>query len=153
HRLGPLHPGRTERLRFGWLRKEHLMPHRWPLVALVALLAIPPLLVGAGPGPRQEELRPLRLIVSSAADAAIEAASAHGLFAAEGLQVEVTVTPSSTVQMRGLSDGTWDIASTAFDNVLAWSGREGAEIVAVAHRQAADAIQLSLFLRPEIRDW
>src|SRR5437764_11056929 len=107
------------------------MPHRWSLVALVALLAVPPLLVGAGPGPRQQELRPLRLIVHTAADAATEAASARGLFAAEGLEVAVTVTPNSTLQMRGLGAGTWDIASTAFDNVLAWSGREGAEIVAV----------------------
>jgi ABC-type nitrate/sulfonate/bicarbonate transport system substrate-binding protein len=46
---------------------------------------------------------------------------------------------------------TYDIASTAFDNVLAWSGREGAEIVAVA--QISDRTVLPVFVRPEIKSW
>lgn len=53
--------------------------------------------------------------------------------------------------MRGLGAGQWDIASTAFDNVLAWSGREGAEIVALA--QVSQGILLPVYVRPEIRDW
>jgi ABC-type nitrate/sulfonate/bicarbonate transport system substrate-binding protein len=53
--------------------------------------------------------------------------------------------------MRGISNGTYDIASTAFDNVLAWSGREGAEIVAVA--QISDRTVLPVFVRPEIKSW
>lgn len=95
-------------------------------------------------------LRPLRLIVFNS-DAATIVARSRGMFAAEGLDVTITNTPNSTEQMRGLGAGTWDIASTAFDNVLAWSGREGAEIVAVA--QVVDRILLPVVVRPEIGKW
>ncbi|HWP29128.1 MAG TPA: ABC transporter substrate-binding protein [Chloroflexota bacterium] len=98
----------------------------------------------------QKGLRLLRVILFTP-DAATIVAQQRGFFANEGLSVEVTVTPNSTVQMRGLSQGTWDIAYTAFDNVLAWSGREGAEIIAVAHTDSG--IILPLFVRPEIRSW
>lgn len=75
----------------------------------------------------------------------------RGLFAARGLEVETTITRSSTEQMRGLSVGAYDVASTAFDNVLAWSGREGADIHAVA--QASQRMSLPVYVRPEIGDW
>jgi ABC-type nitrate/sulfonate/bicarbonate transport system substrate-binding protein len=84
-------------------------------------------------------------------DAALIVARAKGFFAASGLQVDVMVTPNSTDQMRGLSHGSWQIVSTAFDNVLGWSGREGAEIVAIA--QVAQGITLPVYVRPEITDW
>ena len=84
-------------------------------------------------------------------DAATVAARVHGYFAAEGFDVEITVTPNSTDQMRGISQGKYEVASTAFDNVLAWSGREGAEIVAIA--QISDKTVLPVFVRPEIRTW
>ena len=64
----------------------------------------------------------------------------------------MTITPNSTEQMRGLGQGTWDIASTGFDNVLAWSGRDGGpQIVGVL--QPTASINLPLYVRPEIRDW
>lgn len=75
----------------------------------------------------------------------------RGLLAAHGLEVETIITRSSTQQMRGLSDGTYDVASTAFDNVLAWSGREGADIHAVA--RASERMGLPVYVRPEIGDW
>lgn len=84
-------------------------------------------------------------------DAATVAARTRSLFAAEGLEVTVFPTPSSTDQMRGVSKGTYDIVATAFDNVLAWSGREGAEIVAVA--QISDRTVLPVIVRPEIKSW
>ena len=84
-------------------------------------------------------------------DAALTVARARGLFAAEGLDVELLVTPNSTDQMRGLSKGDWQIVSTAFDNVLGWSGREGAEIVAIA--QVSQGIILPVYVRPEIKSW
>ncbi|HEU4345849.1 MAG TPA: ABC transporter substrate-binding protein [Candidatus Binatia bacterium] len=84
-------------------------------------------------------------------DAAVIVARARGLFSANGLDVEVMATPNSTDQMRGLSRGSWEIVSTAFDNVLGWSGREGVEIVAVA--QIAQGISLPVFVRPEIQSW
>lgn len=99
---------------------------------------------------QQRELRKLRLNVFRT-DAATAAARARGIFATEGLEVVITTTPNSTDQMRGISKGTYDIGSTAFDNVLAWSGREGAEIVAVA--QISDRTVLPVFVRPEIKSW
>ncbi len=76
-------------------------------------------------------------------------AKARGLLTAEGLELQVTRTASSTQQMRGISQGTYDIGFTAFDNVLAWSGREGAEIIALA--QPNDFTPLPLFVRPDIK--
>ena len=84
-------------------------------------------------------------------DAGLVVARARGFFAAAGLEVDVRVTPNSTDQMRGLSLGSWQIVSTAFDNVLGWSGREGAEIVAIA--QVAQGITLPVYVRPEIKSW
>ena len=84
-------------------------------------------------------------------DVALTAARTRELFAVEDLDVELLVTPNSTDQMRGLSKGDWQIVSTAFDNVLGWSGREGAEIVAVA--QVSQGIILPVYVRPEIKTW
>ena len=84
-------------------------------------------------------------------DAALIVARTKGLFAANGLEVDIMVTPNSTDQMRGLSHGSWQIVSTAFDNVLGWSAREGAEIVAIA--QVAQGITLPVYVRPEITSW
>lgn len=83
-------------------------------------------------------------------DAVMAVAQARGLFAAEGLDLQVTETGSSTQQMRGLADGTYDIALTALDNVLAWSGKEGGpEFMALAQRE--DGVTLPLLVRPEIK--
>jgi len=71
-------------------------------------------------------------------DPATLLARARGLFAAEGFDFQMTVTPNSTEQMRGLGNGTYDVASTAFDNVLAWSGREGAEMVVFLYGMGLD---------------
>ena len=94
--------------------------------------------------------RTLRLITFGASPA-IAAARVHGLLEAEGLDVESVETPSSTAQMRGLGNGEWELASTAFDNVLAWSGREGAEFAAIA--PASLGVRLPVVVRPEIEDW
>ena len=84
-------------------------------------------------------------------DAGLAVGRANGLFAAAELDVEVVVTPNSTDQMRGLGKGAWQIVSTAFDNVLGWSGREGSEIVAVA--QVSQGITLPVYVRPEVKSW
>jgi ABC-type nitrate/sulfonate/bicarbonate transport system substrate-binding protein len=99
---------------------------------------------------QQRELRKVHLNVFRV-DAATAAARGKGYFAAERIDVDATPTPSSTAQMRGLSQGKFDIISTGFDNVLAWSGKEGADIIAVA--QVRDKTELPLFVRPEIKDW
>src|SRR6185295_2095327 len=84
-------------------------------------------------------------------DAALAVGRAKGFFAADGLDVDVIVTPNSTEQMRGLGKNSWQIVSTAFDNVLGWSGREGAEIVAVAG--ISEGGTLPVYVRPEIKTW
>jgi ABC-type nitrate/sulfonate/bicarbonate transport system substrate-binding protein len=95
--------------------------------------------------PRKIELNVFRL------DAAMVAARARGFFAKEGIEVNATVTANSDEQMRGLGKGLYNAVTGAFDNVLAWSGKEGAEIIAVA--QSRDDPDLSVFARPEIRNW
>jgi ABC-type nitrate/sulfonate/bicarbonate transport system substrate-binding protein len=119
------------------------------LAALGALLSLWPLTLAAAPAP-QKGLQTVRFITFNL-DAATVAARARGYFAAEGIDLDVTITPNSTDQMRGLGLGTWDVASTAFDNVLAWSGREGAPIVAVLQR--GTPLNLPVYTRPEIGDW
>ena len=61
--------------------------------------------------------RTLRLI-GFGRSSLVALARGRGLLAERGLDVETTLTPSSTEQMRGVGEGKWDIASTAFDNVL-----------------------------------
>lgn len=97
-----------------------------------------------------KELKKIELIVFRL-DAGTAAARENGYLAKEGIEINVTTTPSSTEQMRGLSKGAYHIATGSFDNVLAWSGKEGAEIVAVA--QQTDSPTLPLFVRPEIKKW
>jgi len=116
--------------------------------SIIFALALVPLTSMANA--QQKELRKIRLNVFRT-DAAMVAAKVNGYFAAEGFEVDVIATPNSTDQMRGLSQGKFDIASTAFDNVLAWSGKEGAEIVAIA--QISDKTVLPVFVRPEIKAW
>ncbi|MGE5217356.1 MAG: ABC transporter substrate-binding protein [Chloroflexota bacterium] len=84
-------------------------------------------------------------------DAALAVGRARGIFSDQGLDIDVMVTPNSTDQMRGLGNNSWQIVSTAFDNVLGWSGREGAEIIAVS--QVALGNALPVYVRPEIKSW
>jgi ABC-type nitrate/sulfonate/bicarbonate transport system substrate-binding protein len=120
------------------------------LITVVALFPCLNAALMAEVGAQMKDLKKLRINVFRV-DAATAVARAQGLFAAEGLEVESTVTPNSTDQMRGLSQGKYELVSTAFDNVLAWSGREGAEIVTIA--QISDKTVLPVFVRPEIKSW
>ena len=108
------------------------------------------LLIAQTASGQQKELRKIRFN-GFRIDSATVAAQVNGFFTAEGLDVDATITLNSTDQMRGLSQGKFDIVSTAFDNVLAWSGKEGADIIAIA--QISDKTVLSVFVRPEIKDW
>ena len=54
------------------------------------------------------------------------AALEHGYFAAEGLAVAFTTTPSSTYQFEAFGSGQFDIAFTAFDNIVAYQEGQGA---------------------------
>ena len=53
------------------------------------------------------------------------AAERQGFFQSNGVRVVLTLTPSSTFQMQGLAEGRFDIAMTAFDNVVAYQEGQG----------------------------
>jgi ABC-type nitrate/sulfonate/bicarbonate transport system substrate-binding protein len=118
-----------------------------PLFLAVAILLAPLQTIALA---QQSATRQIDLSVFRG-DAATAAARAKGFFAKEGLEVKVSLTPDSTSQMRGLVTGAHHIALTGFDNVLAWSGKEGAEIIAVA--QGRDDVDLEVFGGRDVRDW
>ncbi|MBI2351977.1 MAG: hypothetical protein HYV00_10985, partial [Deltaproteobacteria bacterium] len=92
-------------------------------LTLITMLG-PFLLLAVNANAQQKDLLPLRLSVFRI-DAAMVAARVRGLFATEGIDANIAQTPNSTAQMRGISNGSFEVAATAFDNVLAWSGKEG----------------------------
>jgi ABC-type nitrate/sulfonate/bicarbonate transport system substrate-binding protein len=53
------------------------------------------------------------------------AAQRQGFFESNGVAVELADTPSSTFQIQGLAEGRFDIAMTAFDNVVAYEEGQG----------------------------
>lgn len=54
------------------------------------------------------------------------AATEHGYYQDEGLAVELTPTPNSVYQITNTVAGEFDIASTAIDNIVAYSEGQGA---------------------------
>jgi ABC-type nitrate/sulfonate/bicarbonate transport system substrate-binding protein len=124
---------------FNYLNRDKTVRSGLLFLLLLALLA-----------PARAQQRVIELNVFRE-DPATAAARLKGFFAAVDLEVRVTQTANSTDQMRGLSNGRFQVASTAFDNVLGWSGREGAELVTVA--QVIDTAVYPVFVRPEIRQW
>src|SRR6202047_804013 len=55
----------------------------------------------------------------------IYVAQERGLFEKNGIRVTVQATPSSVAQMTGLSEGKFDIAMTAVDNIVAYVEGQG----------------------------
>jgi ABC-type nitrate/sulfonate/bicarbonate transport system substrate-binding protein len=80
-----------------------------------------------------------------------------GLFAQNGLAVEIINTPNSVQQMTGLIDGRFDIAMTAVDNVIAYMEGQGEaptvtapDIVAV---MGSSSGFLSLIVTPQVKSF
>ena len=93
-----------------------------------------------------------KLRVSTFGGGATQAAAAKlGLYAAEGLEVEVDVTQSSKDQMRRLIDGTWDLVHTNADNVVWWSEDGGADLVIVMASEGRPG--QDLWVRSEIETY
>lgn len=87
----------------------------------------------------------------------IFAALERGDFRGNGVDVRMETTPSSTFQMENLMGGRFQIAGTAFDNVVAYREGQGAveslgscDLVAF---MGATRIELSLVVEPDIRTW
>lgn len=100
--------------------------------------------------------KPLELIVfPSGSNWPLWVAQDQGFFAAQGVAVNVTPTPSSAFQLAGLIDGRFDIAMTAMDNLVAYRegqgevpGKIGPDLVAV---MGADRGFLTLVAAPGVQ--
>jgi ABC-type nitrate/sulfonate/bicarbonate transport system substrate-binding protein len=55
----------------------------------------------------------------------VYAATAQGYFAKEKLDVHLVTITSSTAQIKGMMDGTYDLGITALDNVIAYDAGQG----------------------------
>jgi ABC-type nitrate/sulfonate/bicarbonate transport system substrate-binding protein len=69
-------------------------------------------------------------VFAGAAALPVHVARERGYFAACGLDVDLVETRGSQELMSGLVDGTFDVVHASPDNVVAWSDRVGADIVA-----------------------
>ena len=70
--------------------------------------------------------RPLELIAfGGGGNWPIWAAQEKGLFAKNGIAVKLSFTPNSVDQIRNLMDGTYDLGTTAYDNVVAYQEGQG----------------------------
>ena len=84
------------------------------------------------------------------------AAVAQGFFAEEGLSVEIATTPSSVFQAQKIAAGEFDIAFTAFDNVVAYGEGEGApdggnpDYCVI---MGATQLELSFVVAPEVKSY
>lgn len=81
-------------------------------------------------------------------------AMAHGFFRDEGLDVAFETTPSSVDQMGRLTAGEFDVAFTAFDNVVAYSEGQGAFEIegdpGLRVVMGATQLELSLVVAPQV---
>ena len=92
---------------------------------------------------------PLRVTMfSGPQDLAVFVALEEGLYAARGLAVEVSLTPSSQALREGIADGRVDIASSGVDNAVYVVDTGKADAVIVA---GGDDSMNQLMVRPEIR--
>ncbi len=70
---------------------------------------------------------PLRIIAfPGAPNLPVYAAIKQGYFSEQGLQVTLTTTPSSVYQIQAFHAGEFDLAFTAFDNIVAYREGQGA---------------------------
>lgn len=84
------------------------------------------------------------------------AAMEQGFFAAEDIRVELATTPSSVFQAQKIAAGEFDIAFTAFDNVVAYSEGQGAPDGGnpdYAVIMGATQLELGFVVAPEIKSY
>ena len=118
------------------------------LTGLLLLLPLSLLLPNCAPKPAETKTETLKLIVFSRPSPLV-LGEAKGFFAAEGIKLDITQTRSSTEQIRGILDGTWDIAHTSPDNVIAYVESEGADLSIFSGLD--HGLKMSLFTQPNIK--
>jgi ABC-type nitrate/sulfonate/bicarbonate transport system substrate-binding protein len=84
----------------------------------------------------------------------IFAAEQQGWFAEEGIRLALSTTPSSVYQAENLANGTFQIAGTAFDNVVAYREGQGAATFPGSDEffafMGATQIELAIIVQPDI---
>ena len=106
----------------------------------------------------EKQLETIRVIAfPGAPNLPIFAAIEQGFFAAEGIAIDLSLTPSSVLQAEKTAAGECDIACTAFDNVVAYGEGQGAagpdvdpQYVVV---MGATQLELSLVVSPDIETY
>ena len=103
-------------------------------------------------------LKPLRVIAfPGAPNLPIFAAIEHGDFAAAGVGVALTTTPSSVFQFEKFAAGEFDIAMSAYDNIVAYAEGQGAAKVRAGFDPCviagATQLELSLITAPEVKTY
>ncbi len=80
-----------------------------------------------------------------------------GMFADHGVEIDLTTTPSSTFQIEKMMAGEFQIAGTAFDNIVAYQEGQGAVEIDVDPDlfafMGATQIELSLVVSPEVESF
>lgn len=108
--------------------------------------------------PESPALIPINLMVFAGAfNWPVWVAQDRGLFARNGLTINVTETPGSVVQWTSLSEGTSDLAITLMDNVIAYREGQGEAPVTVPDAiavMASDALLMpALVTQPDIKSY
>ncbi len=89
----------------------------------IAVAAV--LFAAASPAPAQGS-KPLDVIAfGGGGNWPIWTAQEKGLFAKNGIAVKLSFTPNSVEQIRNLMNGTYDLGTTAYDNVVAYQEGQG----------------------------
>ena len=121
---------------------------------LTQALATVLLTLAAGAGlvaPASADAIPLRVTMfPGPQDLAVFVALEERLYAARGLAVEVSLTPSSQALREGVANGSIDIASAGVDNAVELVDTGKADVVIVA---GGDDGMNQLMVRPEIRGY
>ena len=105
-----------------------------------------------------EPLTPLRIIAfPGAPNLPLFTAIEKGCFERAGIEVDLTTTPNSAYQAEQLACGEFEIAATAFDNVVAYRESQGAVSFATPPDfyafMGATQIALSFVVAPDIKSY
>jgi ABC-type nitrate/sulfonate/bicarbonate transport system substrate-binding protein len=120
-------------------------------LARLLSLAFALLCVNAGPAPRADELRPVRVNTFPNAKALpFRAGLANGIFAKHGIGLHLEFTPNSKNQREGLAAGRFDIAQSALDNAVAMIEVAKKDVIIVG---GGDGGMNEFFVQPEIRSF
>jgi ABC-type nitrate/sulfonate/bicarbonate transport system substrate-binding protein len=124
---------------------------RQPMCKKVCALFVVVLLVCSAMSAAAQEkkgLEPLKLVLFTQRSPLV-VGQAKGFFAEEGIRLDITLTRNSVEQIRGILAGTWDLAQTATDNVIAYVESEGVDLAVFAGEERG--LNISLFVQPGIK--